>query len=142
MRVLKGIAFVLIACGVWVLVNAGHLQEFLDAYSRRNQELEQIESLKQRIHKLEKEQASLKANGAASARYAREKLDMHLPGEQVIFLQREGETTAAAAPDYANLDLPPPLPPEPSAEGKSRTAEDKKKKTQSGSNLKKSSGAQ
>ncbi len=106
------------ACGIWVALNAANLQEFLTAYSRRNLELEQIEILKQRIGRLERQQQSLSANGAESERQARERLNMHLPGERVIFLKHDDAAVTKSSPAAAAADLPPALPPEPKEDPK------------------------
>lgn len=135
----KGIAFVFAACGVWVLVNAGNLQEFLDAYSRRNQELEQIEMLKDRISRLQRQEQSLASHGAESERQARERLNMHLPGERVILLKPEETTLTETAPVISTAHLPPPLPPEPPGE-KVGTRGVSGKKRENSRNLKKPVG--
>lgn len=93
----KAIAFTLAACGAWIMLNTRNLQEFFDTFAQRNQELEDIELVEQRIHLLQKRQLSLKANGIEMEKQVRERWMMHLPGEQVIYLKGPTQTTSTAA---------------------------------------------
>lgn len=97
---LRVMAFCLIAAAIWVLINMRNLQEFLDTYYKRNQELEQIELLKQQIRTLEKQQRSLRYNGIEAEKQVRQKWGMHLPGEKVIFLKPESDLNQTTAPAW------------------------------------------
>lgn len=95
LSVFKALLFSLAAVGIWVFVNIDNLQEFIDTYQKREQEREQIEVLKQRIAKLKRQQQSLAYNGVESEKQIRERMGLHLPGEQVLFLKEEDATAAA-----------------------------------------------
>lgn len=79
--------FLLAAVVSWVAVNAGALREYIQAYEARNREQERIDELQQRIRILIKQQRGLKYNGFEAERRARERLGLHKPGEQVIYLK-------------------------------------------------------
>lgn len=97
--VFKGLVFTFVVVSGWILLNIPTFREFLETYSKRNQEREQIQLLEQSIHELKKQQHSLKINGFEAERHVREKFGMHRPGEKVIFLK--GETPAPAKrPDF------------------------------------------
>ena len=71
----------------WLLLNAHNLREFLDTYSRRNQEQDQIEAMQEQVRMLERQHASLANNGQEMEKQIRERWGMHKPGENVIFLK-------------------------------------------------------
>ncbi len=103
LSIFKGLLFALIAVGAWVFVNVDNLQEFIDTYQKREAEREQIEALNQRIRKLKRQQQSLAFNGVESDKQIRERMGLHLPGEQVLFLKEE-ETAAAPADKAAGAE--------------------------------------
>jgi cell division protein FtsB len=103
----------------WLLLNVRNLREFLDTYSRRNQEQQQIELMQEEVRKLERQHASLASNGQEMEKQIRERWGMHKPGENVIFL-RSGlgvtsatlGTTQPVQPSRPNLLAKKPVEPE------------------------------
>jgi hypothetical protein len=91
--------FALVAVSAWVLINLQNLQEFLDTYQKREQEREQIDLLKQKIKRLKRQQQSLAYNGIETEKQVRERMNLHLPGEQVLYLKQEEDPKAAATND-------------------------------------------
>src|SRR5205823_6448361 len=97
----KALAFTLAAVIIWLVVNAQHLQEFLRAYDSRNTEMERNELLRQDIRNARHQRTSLEANGTETEREVRERLNMHLPGEQVIYLK-----PPATSSTVTSLEIP------------------------------------
>jgi hypothetical protein len=95
-----------VAVAAWVLINVQNLQEFMDTYGKREQEREQIDVLKQKIKRLKRQQQSLAYNGIESEKQVRERMNLHLPGEQVLFLKQEEEPTQSKAASPAATPQP------------------------------------
>jgi cell division protein FtsB len=92
---LTAVGVLLFASLTWLAVNAGALREYIQAYEARTREQERIDELQQRIRILTKQQRGLKYNGFEAERRARERLGLHKPGEQVIYLKPATDDSAA-----------------------------------------------
>ena len=97
--IFKGLAFFAVALSAWLIINVRNIQEYIHTYEQRDRELEEIEKLEQRILDLERRQRSLKMNGFEKERQVRDRLNMHYPGEQVIFLRPEDEVAGTTNPE-------------------------------------------
>lgn len=99
LHIFRGLLFSLVAVSAWVLINVHNLQEFIVTYNAREDERQQIDVLKQKIKQLKRQQQSLAYNGIETEKQVRERMNLHLPGEQVLFLKQEEDPTAAQATD-------------------------------------------
>jgi hypothetical protein len=99
LHLFRGLLFTLVAVAAWVLINVQNLQEFMDTYQKREAEREQIDVLKQKIKRLKRQQQSLAYNGIESERQVRERMNLHLPGEEVLYLKDEEPATATKPED-------------------------------------------
>lgn len=114
---LTAVGFLLVAIVTWIGVNASALREYIRVYEARTREQERIDELQQRLRILTKQQRGLKYNGFEVERRARERLGLHKPGEQVIYLKPSSvestitlETTASAALLAEQNTVPPQTP--------------------------------
>ncbi len=89
------VLFTLAAGAVWFSINRENIREYTETYKNREAEIAEISDLKQRISQLKRKQQSLAFNGVESEKQIRERLQMHKPGERVIYLEDEGEGTSA-----------------------------------------------
>ncbi|MGI8908312.1 MAG: hypothetical protein ACR2IE_17710 [Candidatus Sumerlaeaceae bacterium] len=124
-----GLVFTLVAVSAWLLINVQNLQEFLDTYKQREEERAQIDVLKQKIKRLKRQQQSLAFNGIESQKQVRERMNLHMPGEQVLYLKNEEEPKAEQAkavqpnnPVVGKVELPQQQSAAPDATIKSPTA--------------------
>jgi len=90
------IIFTLTAVGIWLYINQDNIREFSETYKSREQAREKIAQTKQLITKLTRRQQSLNLNGLESKKQMRERLQLHLRGEQVIYFDKEEITTNTA----------------------------------------------
>ena len=95
-----------------MLANASNLQEFMNAYNRRNIEMEQIDQLKVNIGRLKRQQVGLQMGGREMEKQARERLGMHRNGERTIVIKDETNAAETSSPVFDVSKLPPALPPE------------------------------
>lgn len=91
------IIFTLMALGAFLYINRQNIREFSDTYKSREQAKEKIAQTKQLIAKLNRQQQSLDYNGLESRKQMRERLQMHLPGEQVFIFVDENQTSSTPA---------------------------------------------
>lgn len=89
------IIFTIGAVGIWFLLNRDNLREFSQTYRNREKARIEIAKTKERMALLKRQQQSLALNGVESEKQIRERLQMHMPGEKVVFFRQEGETTPA-----------------------------------------------
>ncbi|AXA37472.1 MAG: hypothetical protein D6691_09380 [Candidatus Hydrogenedentota bacterium] len=92
----------------WVLLSLRSLQELLQAYQERNREREQVEMLEERIRLLERQRKSLEFSGVEMERQLREYYGMVRPGEKVIYLASEQETSATVRNFIGELETTSP----------------------------------
>lgn len=95
LHIFRALLFSLVAVSAWLLINVQNLQEFIVTYNARELEREQIDVLKQKIKQLKRRQQSLAYNGIETEKQMRERMNLHLPGEQVLFLKQEEDPKAA-----------------------------------------------
>lgn len=92
------LAFILVftvgAIGLWLYINRENIKEYRETYHSRQQAREKIAETRELITRLKRQQQSLNYNGLESRKQMRERLQMHLPGEQVIYFENEQPTTA------------------------------------------------
>ncbi|GIX43664.1 MAG: hypothetical protein KatS3mg130_0072 [Candidatus Sumerlaea sp.] len=88
----------------WVLLSLRSLQELLQAYQERNREREQVEMLEERIRLLERQRKSLEFSGVEMERQLREYYGMVRPGEKVIYLASEQETSTTVGNFVGELE--------------------------------------
>ena len=82
------------AVGFSLYINRETILELQKTYKSREEARRKIEDTKQLITRLTRQQQSLSLNGIESQKQMRERLQMHLPGEQVIYFEKEPVTTA------------------------------------------------
>lgn len=87
--------FTMAAVGAWLAINRDNIREFSDTYKSREAAREKIVETKNLITRLKRQQQSLNYNGLESQKQMRERLQMHLPGEQVVFFETESPTTGS-----------------------------------------------
>ncbi|MEI7634194.1 MAG: hypothetical protein WCK47_07925 [bacterium] len=93
----KALAFSVVAISIWLLINVTNLREYVDTYNRRNEELQQIQTLEQRIGVLKKERLGLQTSGFELERRVREQWPMKRPGEHVIYLRPDDNAPSTAS---------------------------------------------
>lgn len=87
------IIFTIGAVGIWFLINQENLHEYSETYRNRENARIEIAKTKQRIALLKRQQQSLTYNGVESEKQIRERLQMHMPGEKVVFFEEENATS-------------------------------------------------
>jgi hypothetical protein len=87
------VIFTLGAVGIWLYINRDNIREFSETYHSREQAREKIAETREIISKLKRQQQSLNYNGLESDKQIRERLQMHLRGEQVVYFENEPTTT-------------------------------------------------
>jgi len=107
----KVLLLLIAAVLAWILVSLHSLQELLQAYQERNREREQVEMLEERIHLLERQRKSLEFSGLEMERQLREYYGMVRPGEKVIYLASEQETSATIRDFIGELESPAAISP-------------------------------
>lgn len=94
---IKGMTFTFVAVMAVLLWDIPKLHELLDTYYRKNQEIEQIENMQNKIKMLKRQQASLQQNGFEVERQVRERFNWHRPGEKVINLRSDSSVKSVPA---------------------------------------------
>jgi hypothetical protein len=97
-----GILTFIVGCG-WLALSADSLREYMEAHRQRDQQLQQVATLRSEIHQLRARYESARRNGLETERQIRDRLDMRKPGERMLFLKRE-------QPPAGAQDEPPLLP--------------------------------
>lgn len=87
--------FTIGAIGLWYLINRGNLHEFSETYRNRENARIEIAKTKKRLALLKRRQQSLAFNGVESEKQIRERLQMHMPGEKVVFFEEESSTSTS-----------------------------------------------
>lgn len=94
------LAFILLftvgAVGLWLYINRENIKEYRETYQSRQEAREKIAETRDLITRLKRQQQSLNYNGLESRKQMRERLQMHLPGEQVVYFENEQSTTATS----------------------------------------------
>lgn len=98
--IVTGIIFTVIAFGFWFHLNRQNIQEFTETYKNREEAQLAITQTKQRIAQLKRQQQSLAYNGFETEKQIRERLQLHRPGEHVVFFTKE-QTTATTTTGHS-----------------------------------------
>ena len=101
--------FTFAAIAAWLSLNRDNIAEFRETYKSREAAREKIVQTKELITKLKRQQQSLNSNGLESLKQIRERLGMHLPGEQVVFFETESITSGTST--KATVTTTPPSAP-------------------------------
>lgn len=88
--------FTVAAVSAWLAINRDNIREFSDTYKSREKAREKIVDTQNLITRLKRQQQSLNYNGLESQKQMRERLQLHLPGEQVVFFETESPTKGSA----------------------------------------------
>lgn len=91
--IVAAVLFTLAAGAAWFSINQQNIQEYREAHKNRETEMAEIAELKQHIGELKRKQQSLLYNGMESEKQIRERLQMHKPGEKVVFFVEQGESS-------------------------------------------------
>jgi len=139
----KALAFGVVAISVWLLINVNNLREYVDTYNKRNEELQQIQTLEQRIGVLQKERLGLQTSGFELERRVREQWPMKRPGEHVMYLRAEdSEPTTASIAAMLDAKSAGPPPEETSQEKRPAKKQPKKSAREKRSDVKKNTTGQ
>ena len=85
--------FTVAVVSVWLYINRDNIREYSETHQSREQARQKIAETKELIAALKRQQQSLNYNGLESKKQMRERLQMHLPGEQVVYFEKESTTT-------------------------------------------------
>lgn len=105
--IVTGIIFTVVAFGFWFLLNRQNIEEFTRTYKNREEAQIAITQIRQRIAQLKRQQQSLAYNGVETEKQIRERLQMHRPGEHVVFFTKEQTTATSTTIDSAATTATP-----------------------------------